>query len=148
VLNVCCDAGPDVATERLRKAATGQELVHVRSQAMSWRGFHLLAIGKRLKLCETAGHHSRAYAPPWRPPAQCRAATAETPEKLARSPEKPGLGATFGLTARRLLGAAPSGYGCRGTTSRLSPAPEGPLRRPPPLKRPTYPALCPVHQRG
>lgn len=76
---------------------------HVTWAFIEWRGNHPVAISSRLKLCETAGHHSRAYAPPWRPPAQCRAVTADTPEKLGGLPEKPKRIPTFGLVARRSL---------------------------------------------
>jgi hypothetical protein len=89
-----------------------------------WRGLCQLAIGKRLKLCETAGHHGRAYAPPWRPPAQCRAVTADLPEKLCGSPEKPKRGPTFGLDTRR----SPSGG-----------AIVGEVRGPSPLRRKPHP---------
>jgi hypothetical protein len=40
-------------------------------------------------------------AAPWRLPAQCRAVTADLPEKRAMTPEKLGAKLTFGLDARR-----------------------------------------------
>ena len=88
----------DLRREPQREPA-GHSIVNTQKRAKNqtnyWRGFCQFAIGSRVKLCESAGHHGRAYAPPWRPPAQCRARPVGLPEKRAVPPEKLRIALTF-----------------------------------------------------